>query len=223
MINKIGLIIIIVFTLSCNKKKKIYFSNGSLKQEYEINYFTKLKNGYDVTFNQFGDTAFLKNFNRGRLNGITKQYYFNEKNKVFKIYYFTDGKLNGSFKEFYKNGSLKYDVVYSKNKLSAINNVFDINGDSLEFGTFKGGDGYVKKFHDNGSIKEVGFFKNGYRHGNWSFYHYDGTLKEKGSYHKGLKVGEWESFSNTGNSFKVKYLDGLSNLGFYDTIPNSFY
>lgn len=46
-------------------------------------------------------------------------------------------------------------------------------------------------YHDNGQIKEQGFYLDGKLHGKWISYNEDGTKQTIGEYEKGKKTGKW--------------------------------
>ena len=46
-------------------------------------------------------------------------------------------------------------------------------------------------YHDNGQIKEQGFYLDGKLHGKWISYNQDGTKQTIGEYENGKKTGKW--------------------------------
>ena len=46
-------------------------------------------------------------------------------------------------------------------------------------------------YHDNGNVKEEGFYLNGKLHGKWSSYNQEGTKLAIGEYNEGVKTGKW--------------------------------
>ncbi len=52
-------------------------------------------------------------------------------------------------------------------------------------------------FHDNGTIKEQGYYLDGKLHGKWVVYNQDGTKQTMGEYDKGKKVGKWFFWKST--------------------------
>ncbi len=46
-------------------------------------------------------------------------------------------------------------------------------------------------YHDNGQIKEQGFYLDGKLHGKWVSYNENGTRQTTGEYQNGKKVGKW--------------------------------
>ncbi len=52
-------------------------------------------------------------------------------------------------------------------------------------------DGLYERFFPNGRLEEKGFFKSGYRTGNWVRYYPSGQIEYLGSYSEGKRVNEW--------------------------------
>jgi antitoxin component YwqK of YwqJK toxin-antitoxin module len=46
-------------------------------------------------------------------------------------------------------------------------------------------------FHDNGQVKQEGFYKDGKVHGKWVSYSESGLKISLGEYSKGVKTGKW--------------------------------
>ena len=65
---------------------------------------------------------------------------------------------------------------------------------------------YVKKgdliqvthFHDNGKVKEQGFYKNKLLHGKWVVFNAQGDKKVMAFYDQGKKVGKWFMWDKDG-------------------------
>lgn len=59
--------------------------------------------------------------------------------------------------------------------------------------TFEKQDDLVKAtyYHDNGMVKEVGFFKNDKLHDKWISYNEEGKIKVVAFYNNGKKDGKW--------------------------------
>ena len=68
--------------------------------------------------------------------------------------------------------------------------------------------GLVKStyFHDNGQIAQVGFYKNGKVHGQWTSFDTIGTKTSLGNFENGAKVGKWFFWTNK-NLSEVDYTD----------------
>lgn len=53
-------------------------------------------------------------------------------------------------------------------------------------------------YHDNGQVKQEGFYKDGKLHGKWVAYNEDGTKQAMGEYNNGVKTGKWFFWDNAG-------------------------
>lgn len=61
-------------------------------------------------------------------------------------------------------------------------------------------------YHENGAVKQQGFYLDGKLHGNWFSYSENGEKQSMGEYYKGVKTGKW--FFWTKNTLKeVDYSD----------------
>ncbi|MDY8134966.1 nicotinic acid mononucleotide adenyltransferase [Aquimarina sp. 2201CG5-10] len=61
-------------------------------------------------------------------------------------------------------------------------------------------------FHDNGKIRQQGFYKDGKLHGEWKSYDTTGKKIAMGQYNSGVKTGKW-FFWNNGKLSEVNYAD----------------
>ena len=52
-------------------------------------------------------------------------------------------------------------------------------------------------YHDNGQLKQEGFYKDGKLHGKWAAYNEDGTKLSMGEYNNGVKTGKWFFWSDS--------------------------
>lgn len=46
-------------------------------------------------------------------------------------------------------------------------------------------------FHENGTVSQEGYYKNGKVHGKWTSYDASGKKKAMGEYNEGVKSGKW--------------------------------
>lgn len=66
-----------------------------------------------------------------------------------------------------------------------------------------------KLFSGEVSSPDIGFFKEGLRHGDWTYFHDNGQIKNQGQYVSGRKEGVWLGYYRTGKLFyKGAYKDG---------------
>ncbi|MFZ5552299.1 MAG: toxin-antitoxin system YwqK family antitoxin [Bacteroidota bacterium] len=68
-------------------------------------------------------------------------------------------------------------------------------------------------YHDNGTVKEVGYFKNGQKHGQWLSYDEKGNRISEANYKEGQKDGNWIFYHNNGTlHYQVVYTEGKKLL-----------
>lgn len=64
-------------------------------------------------------------------------------------------------------------------------------------------------FHANGSVREVGYFLNGQKHGTWISYDESGNKVMEANYNNGVKDGNFSAwFSNGSIHYHIVYSDG---------------
>lgn len=68
----------------------------------------------------------------------------------------------------------------------------------------------VTKF-DNGSIRSIRSYKNGYDHGEWIFYYSNENIQTKGRFNMGKRIGTWQYLFEDGKPWKVQYYDEDGN------------
>lgn len=61
-------------------------------------------------------------------------------------------------------------------------------------------------FHENGAVKQEGFYKDGKVHGKWVAYDINGNKQSLGEYNNGVKTGKW-FFWTDNNLSEVDYSD----------------
>lgn len=62
-------------------------------------------------------------------------------------------------------------------------------------------------YHDNGSVQQVGYFKDGKLDGKWTSYDVNGNVKAIAEYTNGVKSGKWMYMSNKVITTEVDYTD----------------
>ena len=61
--------------------------------------------------------------------------------------------------------------------------------------------------YDNGSVQQVGYFKDGKLDGKWTSYDVNGNVKAVAEYKNGVKSGKWMYFSNNVTTSEVDFSD----------------
>lgn|GEM_PF-1239264 len=84
--------------------------------------------------------------------------------------------------------------------------------------------GWVKSFHEAGSIKELIHYAQGQRHGHYRSWEIDGTVASIATYHKGKKTGLNPTFGEDGKAYNIPmYKDGklLGPISPSRTLPSA--
>lgn len=163
---------IFLFTISCSCNKKNIKYCDDTKMEKCFEYYTDFLGRINGTFIEFKD-------------GYT-----------FRKISYKRGKIDGRYTEYYSKDSVKFTVEYKDNKLWNVIEYNDINGNILNFGNFKDGNGEIITYSPEGKIRKKGKFLNG------------------------LKIGNWDFYSNKGYGFSKEYTDGKVNgTGEIDYLP----
>lgn len=72
-------------------------------------------------------------------------------------------------------------------------------------------------------IRSFGAYKNGKRHGVWTYYHKNGEISCRGSYAEGKKTGRWIEKNWKGQSIKSVMLNEANQIhGYYESIRDGF-
>jgi len=101
-------------------------------------------------------------------------------------FYEYGGDTIGKITHYYTNGKLKSKITMVNELLMDIEFVLDTLGNTMDFGTFENGNGYVIQFDsDDGSPEKEGNFVNGNREGWWKDYHFSGSILDSNFYING--------------------------------------
>ena len=118
---------------------------------------------------------------------------------------YLNGEKNGKGKEYYKNGKLKFEGEYLKDKLWNVKG-YNING-NLDF-EIKNGKGFIKEYYYDGKLIFEGEYLNGERNGKGKEYNKDGDLIYEGEYLNGERNGKGKEYYKNGKlKFEGEYLN----------------
>ena len=68
----------------------------------------------------------------------------------------------------------------------------------------------VTYFHDNGEVREVGFYKDNQMYGEWNTFNEDGQLIAEGFFNENKKVGTWKFYNAAGIEIgAVQFVDDI--------------
>ena len=181
------------YTIVFDKPSKLKWDSNfnDLNVEYEIykvsNTFKKGKEeGETRAYGKDGELLIVNNKKEGKF--LVKEFYY-EGNLVEKlsrddVNFFdsfflnrTGAVLMGPYELYYKNGKLKEQGSFSIAKLGIPDYIIKASRKN----------GEIKRFYENGSLKEIIIFKDGLRNGNSAYYDENGNLVKTERYIKGIR------------------------------------
>lgn len=158
----------------------IFMSSCNHKLNHKILKSDSLSYKYDLD----GEILSIVEYADGEQNGVS--IYFGSEGIISDFIYYEAGEQDGLAKHFFSSGKINYICEYKHDRLYNIFLVKDSLGNKLDFGEFKNGNGKVRKFYENGKLKEVGEFKNGCRHGKWTRYSEKGDVMNITEFENGV-------------------------------------
>ncbi len=123
------------------------YNVGVKTSKWEMSDDDKIKTGKNIK-NTYSYTD-------NRLNGEWK--FYNEKGKCIEIGNYLNDKKDGQWTYYYDNGQLKKVELMDEGKLIEIISYSDINGNALDQGTLKEGNGSVKEYNSEGVATTVNY------------------------------------------------------------------
>lgn len=181
------------YTIVFDKPSKLKWDSmfNDLSIEYEIYKVSNIfKNGKEAgetrAYGKDNELLIVNNKKEGKF--LIKEFYY-EGNLVEKLSrddvnfldsFFlnrTGAVLMGPYELYYKNGKIKEKGSFSIAKLSIPDYIIKTSRKN----------GEIKRYYENGSLKEIILFKDGLRNGNSNYYDEDGNLLKTEKYIKGIK------------------------------------
>lgn len=101
---------------------------------------------------------------------------------------YASGELDGILESYFENGKLESKVEYKSGKTWRIHNVYDSSGHSLDYGNLSEGNGWVKAYRPDGSLKLEGMYVDGYQEGTWVLYALRGLGSVSIKYERGKVI-----------------------------------
>ncbi len=136
-----------------------YDSSGNLMQQGVFDLQHGKYNG-EIRWYYPGGGLKKTGFSRDTVTyGQWREYYQNGTLKA--EYFYSEGLLDGIYRHFYPGGTLWTERYYSKGGLLKIISCLDKNGNFLNTGSFKNGNGNLNIFDETGKIILVQNYKNG--------------------------------------------------------------
>ena len=179
------------YTLDGSKSGEIFYGNGLVDSAFG--------------FAETGAKIYNYVAQDGSGGKAVRSYTNGQKKEIFSVNRF---QINGSYESFFENGELHKKAEYKNGTISTIHLIKNENGDTLEAGTLKNGNGTLVNysFDSSNRLYKSGFYhyENGERHGQAKTFDSEGNIISEGRYSKGYKVGKWR-FTRNGRSTQVFY------------------
>ena len=122
----------------------------------------------------------------------------------YSFAYQIDENFTGQIVKKYKDGQVKSIENFKNGKLNGEFKEFFENGSLFQIGTFKNGDmKNIKVFYENGKLKFEQNLKN--RKGKYRGYYPNGKLEVEGEVFQGDEIGLWKYYNEEGNLLKTEY------------------
>ena len=175
--------------LESGKWSFYYDSTGQIA--WEMNYAQGQKDGPQLYLAKNGDTTRHEFYKVGKLNGVKKSYY--PDNKLEKSIEYKDGLMNGAYRMYSKEGLLLQDLSFKTGKKHGeLKYCFD-DGTlvSLEHWNMDTKDGEFIAYYEGGIIRLKEVFRKGIPEGWSEEYWPEGKPKRKARFTKGEVVEEY--------------------------------
>ena len=122
----------------------------------------------------------------------------------YSFAYQIDENFTGQIVKKYKDGQVKSIENFKNGKLNGEFKEFFENGSLFQIGTFKNGDmKNIKVFYENGNLKFEQNLKD--RKGKYRGYYPNGMLEVEGEVFQGDEIGLWKYYNEEGNLLKTEY------------------
>lgn len=202
-----------------------FHPNGKLHFEAQIQLYTSLESKVEMMQSfDWNGTQTLK-------QGTGRHTVYFENGGISEEFQYENNDLIGEYTAYYSNGIIKVKGSYDemsrkiKNHKQGIWRYFDQNGKCYEERKcvnghsyywnywekgkqiLKEGNGKVKEFFDNGTLKAAGKVKEGKRFGQWIEYYRDGSIANS------LNYGHWPKNQINEGAFKLEINETFDSKG----------
>jgi len=113
------------------------------------------------TFYENGNPKTVEYYDGFTPTGKWTEYY--ENGKMMKEYQYENGKPNGGCKYYYEDGRLWTERILKDGENWTVISNFDKNGNRVDSGTLKNGNGTMKLYNEQGELTSIVTYKNGIR------------------------------------------------------------
>jgi len=180
--------------------KEYYDVLGHVKEEYEVDNTTGVKNGYYKTFDYEGRLNAVRHYKMGIEDGVAQDYNLN--GQVISIWSMKDGQ---------KNGLSKWLLIKDLKGKAQIESLYDMGNKLEEIERFMNGNIKIKwlnngicyEFYENGKKKSEWTNKNGYRVGDYRFLFADGKSNQE------IRNGKTYNYRVSDSDKKYGYLSSI--------------
>jgi len=137
--------------------RKEFYSDGKLRIEAtEIN---NKKDGAYKTYFQNGFPQCNCNYKYGKADSIQIKHF--ENGQISLICNYKNGKEDGKTIYYFDNGQIWSERIYNDGKPWEVLTNFDINGNVMEKGTLKDGNGTLFIYDENGKLTDIEYYEKG--------------------------------------------------------------
>lgn len=139
--------------------------------------------------------------------------YFNEDNLKILEENYSLGKLNGKSFSWYTSGQLHTESDFKSDTMVGIFKIWYPDG-QLNSITMRDSSGLENGesiiYHENGTLKQVGNFKNGSFHDAWTEYYENGQKESIKKYDNDIKTGRWIYLTENGDTIRMEIYENDS-------------
>ncbi len=203
-------------TTYCNDVQEVisFYENG--KVWVKGLYKAGLLDGIRREWHENGQIRLKEYYKAGKPDGDWIEWYADGKMKVYRKY--KDGTLY-VFRVWLENGNLRFDKTFSNGECPT---KIGYRGHSYVYkdcSNHSVGDGFEKRWHNNGRLEYEEYFKDGKRDGAWKTWYESGLLESVEYYKAGKKDSVWEAWYKNGQQrskeiYKDDKLEGVRKTWF---------
>lgn len=197
-----------------------YYKDGSKQMTGAyINIGKELKEGEFIWYYKNGKTKEIKNYSRGSYHGYNMRQ--TEEGIPTRDCYYKNGKLDSLYKYYHDDGKIWSLMEYKNGKQWNVKGTWSKTGDSLDYGTFKNGNGVYNSYNREGELQTVTNFKNGSWEGLRTRYNKEGKVLTKKFYKEGSR--DWEKeYKTIGTKVSNALIkQDVAELGLYGVNDNN--
>jgi len=165
-------------------EQRVLGADGTLRatKRYYLNPKNEeILHGQQIEFFKNGQKRLETNYQHGKLDGVQIEYHQLEGiNSISRIGHWTDNLKSGRWIWFDANGERSSECFYKEDKIVGYKRHWD-RGKLSQLEFYDKNDNIVRleSFYPNGRKSKRGKFKNGVKHGAWTYWDNDGNITSK--------------------------------------------